>query len=315
MFKYSGMDKDEMKEVMKIAIKEAKEEKKSTIAFSSVSEDVISSYLASIDILVLVGDPPNAVENNDVSFEPFQWLDTEEIDTPRAISHLEQELKKFGVIFGRNNYKMFDVHKYDTLLSFEDEKSGSVSGGTDLLIAPYGIAIESVRKLSCVAFEFKTKEAVDQKGLESFCAEAIMELIATNYYSNQMTLVVLTDLCTNSCILLTLTMESNKLAILEYSDVTLNQMAIFVHSHLQQNCFPIRSYRLPDSNEGLKESEIIMKAWKKARVTDITTSLEWEHFQEMLEDAPVGSKERAMIIRDHFRHHGLPESRYLNMFL
>mmetsp|Transcript_19695 Transcript_19695/g.27054 ORF Transcript_19695/g.27054 Transcript_19695/m.27054 type:complete len:298 (+) Transcript_19695:127-1020(+) len=293
----------------------ADEEKESnTIAFSTVSKNTIRSYLAFIKMAILVEDPPNAVENN-VSFEPFQWLDTEEIDTPRAISHLEQELKKFGVLFGRNNYKMFDVHKYDTLLSFEDEKSGSVSGGTDLLIAPYGIAIESVRKLSCVAFEFKTNVAVDQKELESFYYEAVMELIATNYHSDQMTLVVLTDLCTNNCILLTLTMESDKLAILKYSDVTLNQMAIFVHSHLQQNCFPIRSYRLPDSNEGLKESEIIMKAWKKARVTDITTSLEWEHFQEMLEDAPVGSKERAMIIRDHFRHHGLPESRYLNMFL
>mmetsp|Transcript_33944 Transcript_33944/g.49304 ORF Transcript_33944/g.49304 Transcript_33944/m.49304 type:complete len:298 (-) Transcript_33944:160-1053(-) len=293
----------------------ADEEKESnTIAFSTVSKNTIRSYLAFIKMAILVEDPPNAVENN-VSFEPFQWLDTEEIDTPRAISHLEQELKKFGVLFGRNNYKMYDVHKIDTLLSFQDEKSGSLSGGTDLIIAPYGIAMESVINLSCVAFEFKTNVAVDQKELESFYYEAVMELIATNYHSDQMTLVVLTDLCTNNCILLTLTMESDKLAILKYSDVTLNQMAIFVHSHLQQNCFPIRSYRLPDSNEGLKESEIIMKAWKKARVTDITTSLEWEHFQEMLEDAPIGSKERAMIIRDHFRHHGFPESRYLNMFL
>eukprot|EP00597_Dinobryon_sp_UTEXLB2267_P000745 CAMPEP_0170072634 /NCGR_PEP_ID=MMETSP0019_2-20121128/10237_1 /TAXON_ID=98059 /ORGANISM="Dinobryon sp., Strain UTEXLB2267" /LENGTH=182 /DNA_ID=CAMNT_0010281731 /DNA_START=223 /DNA_END=767 /DNA_ORIENTATION=+ len=180
---------------------------------------------------ILVEDPPNAVENN-VSFEPFQWLDTEEIDTPRAISHLEQELKKFGVLFGRNNYKMYDVHKIDTLLSFQDEKSGSLSGGTDLIIAPYGIAMESVINLSCVAFEFKTNVAVDQKELESFYYEAVMELIATNYHSDQMTLVVLTDLCTNNCILLTLTMESDKLAILKYSDVTLNQMAIFVHSHL-----------------------------------------------------------------------------------
>jgi len=293
----------------------ADEEKESnTIAFSTVSKNTIRSYLAFIKMAILVEDPPNAVENN-VSFEPFQWLDTEEIDTPRAISHLEQELKKFGVLFGRNNYKMYDVHKIDTLLSFQDEKSGSLSGGTDLIIAPYGIAMESVINLSCVAFEFKTNVAVDQKELESFYYEAVMELIATNYHSDQMTLVVLTDLCTNNCILLTLTMESDKLAILKYSDVTLNQMAIFVHSHLQQNCFPIRTYSLPDGNEGLRESEIIMKAWKKERVSDMTTSLEWEHFQEMLEDAPIGSKERAMIIRDHFRHHGFPESRYLNMFL
>mmetsp|Transcript_27214 Transcript_27214/g.38710 ORF Transcript_27214/g.38710 Transcript_27214/m.38710 type:complete len:93 (-) Transcript_27214:45-323(-) len=91
-------------------------------------------------------------------------------------------------------------------------------------------------------------------------------------------------------------------------------MAIFVHSHLQQNCFTIRNYSLPNVDDNIRESEMVMKEWKRARVSGFTSSLQWEHFQEMMEDAPLGSKERAMVIREHFRHHNLPDTSYLSMF-
>mmetsp|Transcript_27233 Transcript_27233/g.38732 ORF Transcript_27233/g.38732 Transcript_27233/m.38732 type:complete len:237 (+) Transcript_27233:37-747(+) len=136
---------------------EAKKEG-STIAFSTVSKSKVRSYLNSINIAVLEGEPLFPVENSLVSFQPFQWLDAEEKDTPRAISHLERELKKFGVTFGRSNYKMYDVHNDHSLLTFKDDKTGSLSGGTDLIIAPFGLAMESVIFYSCVAFEFKTKK-------------------------------------------------------------------------------------------------------------------------------------------------------------
>ena len=166
---------------------------------------------------------------------------------------------------------------------------------------------------SCVAFEFKTKEAADEQGLQSFLGQATMELIASNYHSAQMTVVVLTDLCTNNCVLLTFTRELEKLAIMRYSDVTLDQMADFVRSHLEQNCSAHRNYSLPAVDDGIKESEVVMKAWKRARVSEFTSSIQWEHFQEMM-DAPLGSKERAVVIREHFRHHDLPHSGYLSMF-
>jgi hypothetical protein len=272
----------------------------------------MKSFFKSINIIILE-EQLDAVENNLVSFQPFQWMDAEDRDTPRAISHLEQELKKFGVKFGRGNYKMYDVHSDHTLLSLDDEKMGTpLSGGTDLIIAPFGIAMESVIQNSCVAFEFKTKEAVDKKqGFASFVSEATMELIASNYHSNQLTLVVLTDLCTDNCMLLTFIRETGKLAIMKYFDVTLDQMAIFVSSHLQQNCFAIRNYSLPDFDDGIKESESIKKEWKKLRVSNFTSSLQWEHFQEMMDDAPLGSKKRAMVIKEHFRQLDLS---YLSMF-
>jgi hypothetical protein len=105
-----------------------------------------------------------------------------------------------------------------------------------------------------------------------------------------------------------------KLAIMRYSDVTLDQMADFVRSHLEQNCSAHRNYSLPAVDDGIKESEVVMKAWKRARVSEFTSSIQWEHFQEMMEDAPLGSKERAVVIREHFRHHDLPHSGYLSMF-
>jgi hypothetical protein len=190
-----------------------------------------------------------------------------------------------------------------------------LSGGTDLIIAPFGIAIESVIQNSCVAFEFKTKEAVDKKkGFASFVSQATMELIASTYHSHQLTLVVLTDLCTDNCMLLTFTREAGQLAIMKYFDVTLDRMAIFVTSHLQQNCFAIRNYSLPDVDDGIKESVSIKKEWKKLRVSNFTSSLQWEHFQEMMDDAPLGSKKRAMVIKEHFRQHDLPDTSYLSMF-
>ena len=102
-----------------------------------------------------------------------------------------------------------------------------------------------------------------------------MQLIAANYHSRQMTVVVLTDLV-SKCILLTFTRESNDIAIMKYEDVSLDQMAIFVQAHLDSNCSSHRSYKLPTVDEFNRESEVLTKVWKKARVSEITSSLEWE---------------------------------------
>jgi hypothetical protein len=305
---------ENLKATFKETIKEYEDAKeRGTLSFSTVSQSKVMSYLESIDVVMYVAEPLDAVENHMVAFQPFFWQASEDADTPRAIAHLQQELQKFGVAFGRNNYQMYDVHSKHGILSVRDDKSGSLRGGTDLIIAPYGIDILSSPRLSCVAFEFKTEEAVVKYGLESFLSQATMELIASNYHSRQMTLVVLTDLNTKS-IMLTITRESNSIAILKYNDVTLDQMANFVRDHLDRNCTSFRGYSLPAVDEGIRESEMLMKAWKRARVSDFTLSLQWEHFQEMMEDAPLGSKERAMAIRNHFQHHDLPDTSYLSMF-
>lgn len=39
--------------------------------------------------------------------------------------HFQQELEKFGVFFGRDHFKLYDVHSYHQLLNVNDEKSES----------------------------------------------------------------------------------------------------------------------------------------------------------------------------------------------
>jgi hypothetical protein len=83
---------------------------------------------------VLIADPlPISSEN--AQFLPFEWQQQEELDTPRAMQPLKTELKKFGVVFGNNRglFKLYDVHNSHNLLNLQDEKTGKLSGGTDLI--------------------------------------------------------------------------------------------------------------------------------------------------------------------------------------
>ena len=91
-------------------------------------------------------------------------------------------------------------------------------------------------------------------------------------------------------------------------------MALFVCDYLATNCSPQRNYNLPSNGAVLNERESLKKDWKKARVSDLSLSLQWEHFHELLEDTPYGSKERAIVIQEHFRSNGIPDTSYLSMF-
>jgi hypothetical protein len=76
------------KEIAKEAYREIKEEQKDEdLTFSSCSESRLKTYLVRLHVGFEVGDnsllPATAVE-----FEPFQWIDGEDNDTPRARDHL-----------------------------------------------------------------------------------------------------------------------------------------------------------------------------------------------------------------------------------
>eukprot|EP01038_Epipyxis_sp_PR26KG_P017568 gene17568-24385_t len=105
------------------------------------------------------------------TFSRFEWQASEEYDTDRAKLHLEEQLSKFVV--GRNNYKLYDVHTRKNILSLKDDKTGSLSGGTDLILAPYGLDIESSPQQCCVTIELKTAKAVMEasSGLHSFIGQ------------------------------------------------------------------------------------------------------------------------------------------------
>jgi hypothetical protein len=266
--------------------------------------------LASLHYLQEVGDALPATE---LEFLPFEWLDQEEKDTSRARAHLEAQLLRFGVQFGPGQYQLYDVHNKKGILNVDDRKTGKLSGGTDLILGPYGLYISSAVQQSCVVVELKTKETVIKKnGFGSFLAQATLELIAANYYSNQMAVVVLTDLCSGATICALKRNENETISVIIYENLTVSQAAKFIVDHLTEYCVPNKNYNL---QTGRRPVDVDVQAMKQARVSPLEDSVEWEQFQDMLQDCPPCTRERAEVINQLYRSCDFPQPAYLSMFV
>lgn len=306
----------DLKTAVKEALSEFKEEKKSKeLTFSTCSANSLKAYLTHLRIGLVKGSSlgwPMSTE----TFTPFVWTGAEEDDTPQAKAHLETQLQKFGVPLRGGLYELYDVHKCKTILSLSDPKTGDLSGGTDLILGPANLYEEGVVQQSCVVFELKTQFAVSQKGFSAFKSQATLELIAANYHSEQMTVVVLSDLYT-AAMLFTLQRAtgSDFLNVVVYENLTLSQAAQFVATHVTNSCFPSVNYRLGvGTQRALYESEEVLQVFKKARVTPLGDSVVWEHFQEMLSDTAAGTKERAEVIQELYRACDFPQPAWLSMY-
>jgi hypothetical protein len=301
---------------VRVALNEAKEEQKiSELVFSDCSLGVVKAYLARIHIGFEQGQI-SELPTNSASFEAFHWNRNEEDDTPRAMAHLKAQLEKFGVPLHTGGYELYDVHKSKTILSLEDKKTGVLKGGTDLILGPSGLHLLGVVQQSCVAFELKTEAVATQHKLKSFLSQATLELIAANYYSNQTTVVVLTDLSTATTILsLSNVPNTEHLKVIVYEDLTLNQAAQFVADHVAKMCVPSADYRLGSDNFGVsREAVEVLQVFKRARVSPLEDSVVWEHFQDMLHDSAPGTRERADAINELYRACDFPQPSWLSMY-
>ena len=280
------------------------------MSFSTCSENRLTTYLTRLRYPLEVGD---ALPEPELKFVPFQWLDQEEKETPRARDHLEAQLKRFGVQFGRGQYQLYDVHTKKNILSVDDRKTGKLNGGTDLILGPYGLYICGTVQQSCVVVELKTEDAViKSKGFGSFFGQATLELIAANYYSNQMAVVVLTDLCSGAWIYALKRNENETISVIIYENLTVSQAAKFIVDHLTEYCVPNKNYNL---QTGRRPVDVDVKAMKQARVSPLEDSVEWEQFQDMLQDCPPCTRERAEVINQLYRSLDFPQPAYLSMFV
>ena len=298
---------------------ELKEEEGVTkLSFSSCSDASLMMFLSLLKVGFKIGvlsGLPAAPEN----FDPFVWTREEEQDTPLAKQHLEAQLSKFGVHMGVGGYQLYDVHASKSILSLYDSKTGNLSGGTDLILGPWGVGEPGLVQQSCVAVELKTSAAViaqKERKLKAFLSQATLELIASNYYSNQATVVVLTDLYSTSTILkLSKVPHGDDLNIVMYEDLTLNQMAQCVAEHLAHSCVPDADYRLGAANFPLPPENVeVLQAFKRARVTPLGDSVVWEHFNDMLGDCATGTRERAEVINELYRACDFPQPSWINMY-
>jgi hypothetical protein len=307
----------DLKATVKEAMMEMRDEQKAMeLSFSGCSAGTLQTYLAHLHVGVEEGvqsDLPAAT----VRYELFRWFQQEEADVPRASQHLQDQLTRFGVHFGRGGYKLYDVHARKQILNVEDRKTGNLKGGTDLIIGPYGLHLLGVVQQSCVAVELKTEKAVtDAGGLGSFTSQATLELIASNYYSNQMTVVLLTDLCTAATIFtLSRKPNSENMNVKAYENLSVSQALAYIADHLLSACVPDVHYQLGAAAPAVaREAVETLQVFKKARVSPLEDSVVWEHFQDMLQDCAPGTRERAEVINELYRACDFPQPAFLSMY-
>jgi hypothetical protein len=103
-----------------------------------------------------------------------------------------------------------------------------------------------------------------KNGLLSFVPQATLELIASNYHSQQLVIADLTDLF-HGAIVFTLKriQTNNSLAIAVSEIVTLEQAAMYIAHHLQVDCVSIVENPKP------AQAVEIMQVFKKARTTTL----------------------------------------------
>ena len=82
--------------------------------------------------------------------------------------------------------------------------------------------------------------------------------------------------------------------------------------HLTEACVPIKNHSL---DGGKKSADDFLRAFKKSRVTPLEDFVVWEQFQEMLQDCPPGTRDRAEIINQLYRSCDFPEPAYLIMYV
>lgn len=274
----AGISREETKNACKEAYHEAFEElKREELTFSTCSNQRLRNYLARLHFGLDIGDKSLLVPP-DIEVTPFDWREDEEKDTPRARDHLENELKIFGVKFGRGYYQLYDVHEQISILNLEDRKTGVLKGGTDCILGPYGLHVLGTVQQCCVAVELKTEEAMKNTGISNFTAQAALELIAANYFSNQMTVVLLTDLCSATSIFTLIRDEMGYISVVIYEDLTVSEGLKFVADHISEHCVPKRRHILEECDTQ-KDGDIILKSFKKARVSPLEDCVGWEHFQ------------------------------------
>lgn len=206
------------------------EREECTIAFSKATNRDVVRLVEKLSILVLEDELELALSPN-LAFAPFDWgndnSQNEAVQTPAAVLHLQNELTKFGCMFGRNNWKLLDLHSWNDSLSFDDPKIGKLSGGTDIALVPFKTAQCAAASEMCMIFELKTEVEIRRKGFSSFYPQVFCEILACRCRSHQPQVVaILTDLSHGAAIY-RVVLENDIFRIC-ISEVTLDQMATFV---------------------------------------------------------------------------------------
>ena len=240
-------------------------------------------------------------------FDPFQWDGrSEDAGALDARNHIEAQLVKFGVRIGPDGFKVEDVHKNKMLLNVTDEKIGSISGGSDIVLLPFRTSVRGARESLSVLFELKTHDNVrnSSDGLVSFEPQAQLELLAARCVSDQPgVLVVLTDLVSAAILYYMEHSPDQQTFEVVERPATLHEMGALVAEFLASTAVPRSDYRPLVERNDPREAPCLQ--FKKTRLSH-DAGLAWEHFQDMADDTEPNSEERAELVRQLFRSMDVP---------
>jgi len=270
------------KQALKEAVGEVFDEKNATtelntIIMSEASQMKFDSLIQRMGLNIIEEEVP--VIDHSVEFERFNWNgESEPEGTPRARTHLEIELRKFGCQFGRSGYKLVDVHTKNNLLNIKDTKIGKLSGGSDVVIVPYKTALSGIKNQICVLFELKTEENVRVHGLDSFSCQAKLELVAGWSLSHQRVMVVLTDLVSD-CLVYELTYSEVNINydLLEYH-ASLCEMGRLVERFLSVQAIPDAGFVAHDSENPHHKAKVRFKRMKMSGDAALDDYLEFDRY-------------------------------------
>jgi hypothetical protein len=290
------------------------EGKERTIVASHANQLQTKSLLDRLRVS-LVNDTPTSVIPSPTVHVPFDWQNMRENDAcPRARIYIEEELRKEGVILGRSGYEVHDVHSKSTMLNFEDEKVGKLSGGTDIAIAPYDTAASFVSSQCCALFELKPEYGGDLANHEN---QAIVEFVAARCLSRQPDiLVALTNLSTAAIVYQSSYNPGSQTFYIRRSELSIDALFQHVAIFLKVSSIPDATFFPEDSHNDPREAAVL--AFKKTRLTDFFTTTAWEQFSQFADEVPDWSAERAGMVSDLLRSCGVEKEpavlRYAQMY-
>ncbi len=129
---------------------------KSNKSFSEVGSSEVDSLLVELNLNEVDGNaiepiivPADAPQPNSFAYEIYP---DENPGTPFQLAHHQKELERHDVHFGRNGFKMYDIHSERKMYSITARSGQRYSGLLDGCVAPYGLMASSAGLHSRVAY-------------------------------------------------------------------------------------------------------------------------------------------------------------------
>lgn len=128
-------------------------------AFSAVGSTEAENLLVDLELQEVDGNAmdPIVVPAVCPTCSPFDYSQyARETDGNKpCLDHHMTQLLKHGVSFGRDAFKMYDLHKTSSLYTIRTRNGMQYRGNVDGCLAPYGLMLTSASRQSRIIYEHK----------------------------------------------------------------------------------------------------------------------------------------------------------------